>query len=241
MTLTVDLATPQCALAIGAHADDIEFGAGATLAKWAAAGTRVHLCVCTDGSKGTWDGDADLDALVARREGEQRDAATALGATGVEFLRYVDGELDHGLAARAAVCRVIREVQPDVVLAHDPWRANRIHPDHHHAGLLAIEGIVAARDPHFFSEQGLKPHRPRVLLCFETASVSHVETVDGAVDRKIAALLCHRSQWRSTMGIADHVELQTAAFARAISDAARADGLRAGLRAGEAFARIDDL
>ena len=35
---TVDLAVPSVALAVGAHPDDVEFGAGATLAKWAAAG-----------------------------------------------------------------------------------------------------------------------------------------------------------------------------------------------------------
>lgn len=50
---SVDLPTPSVALAIGAHPDDIEFGCGATLAKWAAAGCRIHHLVLTDGSKGT--------------------------------------------------------------------------------------------------------------------------------------------------------------------------------------------
>ena len=81
-----NLAVPDVALAIGAHPDDIEFGCGATLAKWAAAGASVHLLVLTDGSKGTWDEADDLDALVARREHEARDAAHALGARSVRFL-----------------------------------------------------------------------------------------------------------------------------------------------------------
>ena len=89
---------PRRVLAIGAHPDDIEFGCGATLAKWADAGAHVTLCVCTDGSKGTWDRDADLAALVATREDEQRDAAAVLGADDVVFLRYVDGELDDDLS-----------------------------------------------------------------------------------------------------------------------------------------------
>src|SRR5690606_30791376 len=55
-----DLPVPASALAVAAHPDDAEFGAGATLAKWAAAGCRVHLVVCTDGSKGTWDPAQDL-------------------------------------------------------------------------------------------------------------------------------------------------------------------------------------
>jgi LmbE family N-acetylglucosaminyl deacetylase len=53
--LSRDLATPTSALAIGAHPDDVEFGCGATLAKWASRGCLVHHLVCTDGAKGTWD------------------------------------------------------------------------------------------------------------------------------------------------------------------------------------------
>jgi LmbE family N-acetylglucosaminyl deacetylase len=241
MTVTVDLPTPARVLAIGAHADDIEFGCGATLAKWAAAGAHVTMCVCTDGSKGTWDNDADLAALIAMRENEQRDAAAVLGASGVVFLRYVDGELDSALAPRAAVCRVIRQARPDVVLGHDPWQPYRIHPDHHHAGLLVTSGIVAARDPHFFPELGVAPHRPQTLLCFEPGHVDHVEDVDGNVDRKIDALLAHRSQWRSTMAIDERPADEQNAFAAKLHAEARAEGLRAGLRAAESFACIDDL
>ena len=159
--LTVDLGAPGRALAIGAHPDDIDFGCGGTLAKWAAAGCEITELILTDGSKGSWDPKADRDSLVALRREEQRAAAASLGASDVVFLDHVDGELASGLAERAEVCRVIREVQPDVVLGHDPWKRYRLHPDHRHAGLLAVEGIVAARDPHFFPEQGLPPHRPR--------------------------------------------------------------------------------
>ena len=241
MTLTVGLPVPRRVLAVGAHADDIEFGCGATLAKWAAAGAHITMCVCTDGSKGTWDGDADLAALIAKREEEQRDAAIILGAVDVVFLRYVDGELDSDLPTTAAVCRVIREFRPDVVLGHDPWQPYRIHPDHFHAGMLVTSGIVAARDPHFFPEQGVAPHRPDTLLCFEPGRVDHVEAVDGFVDRKIDALLAHRSQWRSTMAIDDQPDDQRAAFAAKLHDEARAEGLRGGLRAAESFVRLDDL
>ena len=237
----VDLPVPTRVLAIGAHPDDIEFGCGATLAKWADAGAEVHMCVCTDGSKGSWDTDADPNALVATRETEQRDAAATLGAVDVHFLRFVDGELDNNLLARAAVCALIRRARPDVVVGHDPWQPYRLHPDHRRAGFLAIDGIVAARDPHFFPEQGLAPHRPDTLLCFEPARVAHLENVDGYVGRKVDALLAHRSQWRSTMGIAERPDEQRAAFVDRLHAEARVNGLRGGCRAAEAFARIDNL
>lgn len=198
---SVDLPVPTRVLAIGAHPDDIEFGCGATLAKWAAAGAQAHLLVLTDGSKGTWDPGADLDALVAARRQEQRAAAERLGAAGVTHLDLVDGELTTGREERARVCEVVRRVRPDVILGHDPWKRYRLHPDHRAAGFLTIDALVAARDPHFFPEQGLAPHRPESLLLFEAQDVDHLERAGEHGETKVAALLAHRSQWRSTMGI----------------------------------------
>ena len=66
-SFTHNLATPASVLAIGAHPDDVEFGCGATLAKWAADGCVVHHLICTDGSKGTWNPDADTRALAEQR------------------------------------------------------------------------------------------------------------------------------------------------------------------------------
>ena len=242
MNVRVDLPTPRRVLAVGAHPDDIEFGCGATLAKWADAGAEVHLCICTDGSKGTWDAAANTTSLVHTRAEEQRDAAKVLGANDVRFLGRIDGELENEVAARALLSAAIREVRPDVMLGHDPWRPYRLHPDHREAGLLVIEAIVAARDPHFFPEQALVPHRPDTLLLFEPAHVDHLERVEHHVDRKVDALLAHRSQWRSTMGIDDTDDgRQRAAFVDRIHDDARTKGLRAGLRAAEVFARIDKL
>jgi LmbE family N-acetylglucosaminyl deacetylase len=229
-----ELPVPRRALAIGAHPDDVEFGCGATLAKWAAAGSRIELLVLTDGSKGTWDADSDLVALVATRLREQREAAAVLGAADVHFLDLVDGELDSGLPNRARVCAMIRSTRPDVVLGHDPWKQYRLHPDHRHAGFLAVDGIVAARDPHFFPDDG-PPHRPGHLLLFEAQVADHVEGVHGFVGVKVDALLCHRSQWRSTMEIdpdsADAAERRHAFAARIHDEIAEAGG--------EPFKRID--
>ena len=246
VTVRVNLAVPERVLAVGAHPDDIEFGCAATLAKWADSGADVHLVVCTDGSKGTWDAEADLGALVATREEEQRDAAKVLGAVDVRFLHQIDGELENDVVTRAALCAAIREVRPTVVFTHDPWQSYRVHPDHRAAGLLTVGAIVAARDPHFFPEQRLTPHRPDTLLLFEPERIDHLERVEPLhVDRKVGALLAHRSQWRSTMAIdegdAGVRDDQRAAFVEGLHTEARTNGLRAGLRGAEAFARIDDL
>lgn len=244
-TPSVNLAVPRSALAIGAHPDDVEFGCGGTLAKWAAAGCRIHHLVCTDGSKGTWDPTADVAALAARRQSEQVEAARRLtgqrsSSVGeVHFLGRVDGELNSDLATRAEVARVIRLLQPEVVLSHDPWKQYRLHPDHRHAGLLACEGIVAARDPHFFPEQGLAPHRPDRLLLWEAQVVHHVEDVSDHVDTKLHALLAHESQFESTMKATDPAELQQ--FEARIRERLAELGSHYHMAAAEVFSMIDRL
>jgi LmbE family N-acetylglucosaminyl deacetylase len=241
----VNLPTPAVALAIGAHPDDVEFGCGATLAKWSAAGAIVHHLICTDGAKGSWDPTTDAAALVVTRQAEQRAAALALGATGqCVFLDWVDGELESGVRQRWEVAYWIRKLQPTVVLGHDPWKRYRLHPDHRHAGRLAVEGIVAARDPHFFPEQALPHHRPEALLLFEADSPDHVEDVAGYADAKLAALHAHRSQLLSTMGIdesATDVERQRATFDERTLASLTKHGKLEGLAQGEAFKLIDDL
>ena len=237
---TTDLAVPGRALAVGAHPDDIEFQAGATLAKWAAAGCEVHFAILTDGSKGTWGPTDDLEALVETRKREALDAAAEIGARQVRFLGEVDGELESGLVQRAMVCRAVREIQPDVVLGHDPWKRYRLHPDHRHAGWLTVDGVVAARDPHFFPEDG-PPHRPSALLLFEADEPDHSEDVTGFVDAKVQALLRHRSQWLSTMRIGEDVEAGTTAFARRIAERTAEAGEPHGLGAAEVFHLIDRI
>ena len=238
---TVDLPLPPRALAIGAHPDDIDFGCGATLAKWAAGGCEVFELVLTDGSKGSWDPGVDRTELVRTRQQEQRAAAARLGAGDVFFCGWVDGELASGLAEREVVCRVIRQVRPDVVLGHDPWKRYRLHPDHRHAGHLAVEGIVAARDPHFFPDQGLSPHRPSHLLLWEADVVDHVEEVTDWLALKLEALLCHASQFQSTMAITGAASGDRVPFEHRIRQRAAEAGRPAGLAAGEAFKRIDRL
>jgi len=240
---TLDLPVPRSALAVAAHPDDAEFGCGATLAKWAAVGCRIHHLICTDGSKGSWDPDEDIARLVAVRQDEQRAASRVLGGSGdVAFLGWPDGELEAGLRQRWEVAYWIRKLRPDVVLGHDPWKRYRLHPDHRRAGFLVTDGIVAARDPHFFPEQGEAPHRPTTLLLFEPDEADHIEDVTGFGDTKLAALLAHRSQFRSTMGIDDpEARDEVEQFRQTVVGELTAAGRRAGVAFGEAFKRMDDL
>ncbi|MBI2169145.1 MAG: PIG-L family deacetylase [Actinobacteria bacterium] len=235
--MTGALPTPKGVLAIGAHPDDVEFGCAATLARWTGDGAEAHLLILTDGAKGSWEPSEDVAALIETRKREAQEAAGVLGAVAVHFLDAVDGELESGLTLREAVCRVIRETGPDVVLGHDPWKRYRLHPDHRHAGFLTVDGVVAARDPHFFPKQG-GHHRPSTLLLFEADEADHWEPAEEShLEVKVRALLSHRSQWRSTMGIES--ESDRAAFEQRVHNAAREAGEPAGLPYAEAFRCVD--
>jgi LmbE family N-acetylglucosaminyl deacetylase len=245
--MDTNLPVPARALAVGAHPDDIEFGCGATLAKWAAAGCEISLLICTDGSKGTWEPSTDPAELVVTRRAEARAAAAALHPSAtVVFLGWHDGELESGLRQRWEVAAWIRRLRPEVMFGHDPWKRYRLHPDHRNAGWLVTDGIVAARDPLFFPELDSPPHRPATLLLFEPDEIDHVEDATGYTEAKIAALLEHKSQHRSTMGIesdsaGDTAGSDVAEFKAHLAERLAKNGELAGFVAGEVFHRLGHL
>jgi len=234
--------SPLRALAVGAHPDDIEFGAGATLARWADAGCRVTMVIVTDGSKGTWDPAADPADLARRRIAEQHRAAQILGAAEVVHLGHVDGELEYSMRLRAAIARLVRRERPDVVLGHDPWQRYQMHPDHRVAGWATNDGVVAARDPLFFPEQladGLEAHRPTALLLWSADEPDHLEPApEPYVERKIAALLAHSSQADTTMGGAGREPAAAGVFIERIHAWLATNGAALSGPPGESFKRL---
>jgi LmbE family N-acetylglucosaminyl deacetylase len=220
----------RTALAFGAHPDDVELQAGGTLAAWAGRGVQVELACFTAGEKGSPDPAADPAELAGVRRAEAEAAALALGAAvPVHFLGAVDGELEVTMAMRLAVARLVRTVRPDVVLGHDPWRRYLLHPDHRAAGLLTVDGVVAARDPLYApTTAGLAAHRPHTVLLFGTDTPDELVDVTATIDAKLAALRAHASQ------IGDHAELE-----RRVRTWNAAIGAGAALGYAEAFHLLD--
>jgi LmbE family N-acetylglucosaminyl deacetylase len=234
------------ALAIGAHPDDVELQAGGTLAGWAARGVHVELACFTAGEKGSADPDTDPDELARRRRAEAGAAARALGASGaVHFLGAVDGELEVTMTLRLAVARLVRTVRPDVVVGHDPWRRWLLHPDHRAAGLLTVDGVIAARDPLYrvptgappwsspdpsgeLAAEGLAAHRPHTVLLFGTEAPDELVDVTDTIDAKLASLAAHASQIGDPADAERRVRTWNAAI-----------GAEAGLAYAEAFHTLD--
>lgn len=146
-----------------AHPDDESLGNGGTLAKYAAEGVETYLVTATRGERG-WQGEASanpgLDALGATREAELRAAARELGIRSVDFLDYIDGDLDQAEPAEAIgkIVGHLRRVRPQVVLTFGPEGAYG-HPDHIAICQLTTAAIVAAADQSYADPQAQPPHR----------------------------------------------------------------------------------
>lgn len=230
------LLTPERVLVVAAHPDDAEFGAGGIVARWVAEGAEVRYLVVTRGDKGSDDPMTDPVALASLREAEQRAAAEELGVRSVEFLDESDARVEPSIALREQITRAIRRHRPQVVISHDPtvlfvnneW-VN--HADHRAVGEVVVDAVFpTARDPLNFPEHraaGLEPWKVAELYLWSTNEANQIVDISETLDRKIAALRHHASQFR------DFTETE-----RWLRRRAEELGERAGYRAAEGFRRV---
>ncbi|HEX9550642.1 MAG TPA: PIG-L deacetylase family protein [Candidatus Limnocylindrales bacterium] len=227
---------PERFMVIAAHPDDADFGPAATAARWIDAGSVGWLVCCTSGDAGGEDPSADPLVLAARRETEQRAAATIVGYAGVSFLHQPDGAVVNDLALRELLVREIRTFRPDVVLATDPEAlfhgdGGINHTDHRAAGLAAVDAVYpAARNPMAFpwlARDGMVAHPVRRMYLFWSNQPSVRIDVSATIGRKIDALRAHASQIR------DPAKLEVR-----IRSWAAEEGEPIGAVAGEAFRLI---
>jgi LmbE family N-acetylglucosaminyl deacetylase len=190
-------------LVISAHPDDVDFGCGGTLAKWASQGAKITYCICTSGEKGTDDPAITNLKLARTREKEQRAAARVIGAQEVVYLRKPDGELQPSLEFRGELVRLIRACRPQTVFTHDP--ANRLfdvqyifHSDHRVVGESAFDAVYpAAGNRNFYPghlAEGLNPHAVSEIYFFAAAVPNTWIDIESTLSLKIRALRCHKSQ-----------------------------------------------
>jgi LmbE family N-acetylglucosaminyl deacetylase len=199
----MDFAGIERALVVTAHPDDVDFGFAGTVARLTDAGIEVTYCIVTDGDAGGAEtGLARTDMAPKRRE-EQTAAAAVVGVYDLHFLGYPDGRVEPSLDLRRDISRVIRQVRPDRVLMQSPERNwDRIyasHPDHLAVGDATIAAVYPdARNRWAHPEleaQGIEPWSvAAVWIGAGGPDVTHYIEITETIDRKIEALLCHKSQ-----------------------------------------------
>jgi LmbE family N-acetylglucosaminyl deacetylase len=189
-------------LVVTAHPDDVDFGAGGTVATLTGAGVEVGYCIVTDGDAGGSDRTISRTDLAALRRQEQRAAAAQLGVRDVRFLGYPDGRLTPSLELRRDISRVIREFKPQRVITPSPERSwNRLgasHPDHLAAGEATTCAVYPdARNPFAHPElleEGLEPYTVPELWLMASERADRVVDATDTFAAKLAALRSHRSQ-----------------------------------------------
>jgi LmbE family N-acetylglucosaminyl deacetylase len=150
-------------LAVFAHPDDESMGMGGTLAKYSAAGVETYLVCATRGERG-WFGPEEqnpgLSALGELRTKELENAVRELGMNRLDFLGYIDGEVDRANPAEAIgkIVSHIRRIKPQVVVTFPP-DGNYGHPDHVAIGQFTQAAIVCAVDSDYQDAENLPVHR----------------------------------------------------------------------------------
>jgi len=224
---------PEVVLAVYAHPDDADVGAGGTLARWASSGCDVHLVVCTDGGRGTMDPAVSPEVLARQRRSELAAATALVGITSHEVLGLPDGELEDGQDLRAELVTRIRQVRPDAVLGHDPTAVffgqdYFNHRDHRAAGWALLDACAPASAlPHYFPNAG-PAHQVGVVYLSGTLQPDVWVDVTGTIEVKAAAVECHRSQFPGGDGWAGS----------AVRGRAEEEGRRAGVAFAEGFRRV---
>ena len=198
------------AMAIGAHPDDSEFGCFGTLAKLVERGVECTLVVVTNGNAGG-EGDRSHQELAEVRVAEQAAAAKVIGIERIINLGYDDGYVTPSLELRKDLTRVIRQQKPDLVIAPNAVRnygfVGGNHPDHLAVGEATLAAIYpTARNPMAFPDLLEKEGLDKWVVnwVYITGSTlerpNHWEDITTTMDRKIDALLSHKSQLPPEVG-----------------------------------------
>ncbi|MFN0006811.1 MAG: bacillithiol biosynthesis deacetylase BshB1 [Planctomycetota bacterium] len=223
-------------LVVAAHPDDAEISVGGTMLRLSRARKRVGVVDLTRGEMGTRGSAAD-------RARETEAASALLGLAVRHNLDLPDGRVLPTIEARERLAAIIREHQPEVLLAHS---TDDLHPDHRAAGELGRAAWYLSGLAKLGGGTGDRPaRRPQRLYHF----MGHVPfeptlVVDiGPVwEEKVRLVRCYSTQL-APAGAQDRGQhfLFGADILARMQTKARAFGERIGVRYGEPLLHLGPL
>jgi two-component system, NtrC family, response regulator HydG len=152
-------------LAVGAHPDDAEIGAGGTLLGHTRLGDAVAILTLSHGARG---GGQSTGA------GQSRRAAGIIGAA-LYLGELEDGHIGEGADTIAAVARVIAQVHPTIIYTHS---LHDVHTDHRNAHRAVMAAAVEVTRVYCFQS-------PSATVDFRPG---RFVAIDSDLDRKIVAI-----------------------------------------------------
>jgi LmbE family N-acetylglucosaminyl deacetylase len=168
-------------LAIGAHYDDIELGAGGTIAKHISNGDNVTLVVVTDSSYSGFDNKVLRTKEQAHQEGAA--AAKILGANRPICLEYETKRVVYGADLIEDLNKIIVDNKIEIIYTH--W-IHDVHQDHSAIGKATLN---AAR------------HVPRILMYRSNWYITSHQFIENFfvditphISKKIKSIEAHKSE-----------------------------------------------
>jgi LmbE family N-acetylglucosaminyl deacetylase len=184
-------------LAVVAHPDDLEYGAASAIARWTAAGKWVGYVIATSGEAGM--DDTPPRAAAEIRRAEQIASAAVVGVTDVWFLDHPDGAVQHDLALRRDITRLIRQAKPVLLLTTTQQLTfgdrQLNQSDHRAVALATLDAAKDAGNRWIFPElaaEGLEPHAgTSAVLTMGSNDPTHGVDVTDFLKQGVASLHCH--------------------------------------------------
>ncbi|WP_276166540.1 bacillithiol biosynthesis deacetylase BshB1 [Zobellia alginiliquefaciens] len=234
-------------LAFGAHPDDVELGAGATIAKAIANGKKVGIIDLTRGELGTR-GSAEI------RDKEATTAAEILGVTVRENLGFADGFFVNDRAHQLEIIKILRKYQPDMVLCN---AIDDRHIDHGKGSKLVsdacfLSGLVKIDTQLDGEETNQGQWRPKVVyhyIQWKNIEPDFVVDISEFIEKKTEAILAYSSQFHDPNSKEPETPISSKNFIESVNYRARDLGRLVGVEYAEGFTterfvavkNIDDL
>ena len=178
-------------LAFGAHPDDVEMSAGATLAKEIAGGKTAGIVDLTRGELGT------RGTPEIRRQ-EALAAADILGASFRVNLDMADGFFQNDIANQLKVIEVLRQARPKIVLCN---AIQDRHIDHPKASNLVadacfLSGLRKIETSHQGHPQDAwRPAQVYHYIQWNDIEPDFVVDVTGFMEQKLTSVFAYKSQF----------------------------------------------
>lgn len=220
-------------LVFGAHPDDAELGAGATMAKEIANGKKVGIIDLTRGELGTR-GSAEI------RDREAARAAEILGIEVRENLEFADGFFINDKTHQLAIIRMVRKYRPEIVLCN---AIDDRHIDHAKGSKLVsdacfLSGLIKIDTKLDGDDRWQDPWRPKKVYHFiqwKNLKPDFAVDVSGFIEKKNEAILAYSSQFHDPNSEEPETPISSKNFLDSVNYRARDLGRLVGVEHAEGF------
>lgn len=220
-------------LVFGAHPDDAELGAGATIAMEVANGKKVGIVDLTRGELGTR-GSAET------RSKEAEASAKILGISVRENLGFSDGFFVNDREHQLGVIRMIRKYRPEMVLCNavddrhiDHGRASKLVSDACFlSGLVKIETVLENNGE---PQSVWRPKQVYHYIQWKNLKPDFVVDVTGFIEMKKASIQAYATQFHDPKSKEPETPISSMNFLDSVEYRARDLGRLVGVEHAEGF------